>query len=46
MRSLRRSVLKISEQSPEDQELIRLAVDAEAQKSIFETFRDLLPKGG
>lgn len=43
-RILRLSVNDIGRHSSEEKEVMKLAIDAEAQRSIFDGFRDLLPK--
>lgn len=45
-RILRLSVDDIARHRPAEKEAMRVAIDAEAQRSIFDGFRDLLPKLG
>lgn len=44
IRILRLSVSDIERHTPQEKEVMRVAIDAEAQKSIFDGFRELLPK--
>ena len=46
IRILRLSVADVGRYSSQAKEVMRLAIDAEAQKSIFDGFRALLPKLG